>query len=787
MTVRALLPLLALLMLACEESPAPSTSQPEPQRFSFTATLGQAVSQAIQLVPDEVVPAGSETPDTISLDFGLASQNYLFSPSGRGTLRVDVRVRNNFAEDATAIIVVLKSIQPATGRSALGDDRPLNGVDNKLGAWRYTQVPAGQWSPARTWSFNVPNNSGFLVSGEVWAIFGNVPPVAHAGGPYHVTPASNGCTSAPGVVLTLNAAGSADPDPGDLLTYEWDTDGDGQYDDAVGASPAFTFTEMGQSGFGLVGDHTVGVRVTDIAGATATSTATVTVANVPLAVLSKGATMASSDGTGGYGRVEFNFNRPVYGTLGPEAAVFWERYSNTPYETAVTFSGCKVSFTPERPIGFNFPWEMQLTALAELHDGGGNLWVGPESHSFSTGGKDQVVFTAILPPDTGYSLYLSDSNGGHLTKLPTFTHERHVPAGAPRWSYDGLYITYAVRKDNEPPSDSRIEMRRFSLIDFKFEVLSPPLPVSVPSEPSLSPDNRRIAYAGFPIFAQGTCSDNEAPCTVVNRNACADPIKSYCLGIGVCSDNFAYCTYLNKIGCESPNATCILEGYCSDNRQVCDRVSDPAGVNKSLCGTPATADCVPANNSAIHIWDTENGTVTRIPRLTVSGGDTTPHFSPDGKSLLYMSSQQGTQQLWKFTLAGTQRIPSTTLCRNLTGTSYPPCRLTDVPQALFGGLSWHPRGDTALVNLRIAAEGFPLRFANTNTGLINVGTPFAMSQPVAWGTFASANGTSMIAINNEGNQLIRVDALNTSPVTNPIINVPDAVFLAAQWYFPARP
>ncbi len=126
------LALLALLTLACEESPQPSPSQPEPQRFAFTATLGngsssgecvgarcnvplqggtESRSQPIELVPDEV---GSETPDTISLDFGLSGQTYVFNPSGRGTLRVDVRVRNNFGENASAIIVVLKSIQPAT-------------------------------------------------------------------------------------------------------------------------------------------------------------------------------------------------------------------------------------------------------------------------------------------------------------------------------------------------------------------------------------------------------------------------------------------------------------------------------------------------------------------------------------------------------------------------------------------------------------------------------------------------------------------------------------------------
>jgi predicted extracellular nuclease len=89
----------------------------------------------------------------------------------------------------------------------------------------------------------------------------NHAPTVSAGGPYSVDE---------GGTVTLHATGS-DAD-GDTLTYAWDLDGDGQYDDAVGANPAYAAGD---------GPATVAVSVQASDGtATASDSAQVTVANV---------------------------------------------------------------------------------------------------------------------------------------------------------------------------------------------------------------------------------------------------------------------------------------------------------------------------------------------------------------------------------------------------------------------------------------------------------------------------------------------------------------------------
>lgn len=89
----------------------------------------------------------------------------------------------------------------------------------------------------------------------------NRPPSVDIGGPY---------TGQEGAPVTLTATG-LDPD-GDPLTYTWDLDHDGTFDDATGATATWTFTDNGT--------FPIHVQLTDSEGATSTASTTVTVSNV---------------------------------------------------------------------------------------------------------------------------------------------------------------------------------------------------------------------------------------------------------------------------------------------------------------------------------------------------------------------------------------------------------------------------------------------------------------------------------------------------------------------------
>src|SRR6185436_12115301 len=93
----------------------------------------------------------------------------------------------------------------------------------------------------------------------------NTPPTA-------VASASPTSGAAP-LTVGFSGAGSSDPDPGATLTYAWDLDDDGAFDDAAGATASWTYQQPGT--------YTPELRVTDNLGASDTDAVTVTAGNSP--------------------------------------------------------------------------------------------------------------------------------------------------------------------------------------------------------------------------------------------------------------------------------------------------------------------------------------------------------------------------------------------------------------------------------------------------------------------------------------------------------------------------
>ena len=78
----------------------------------------------------------------------------------------------------------------------------------------------------------------------------------------------------------LDASGSTDPG-GDALSFAWDLDDDGSYDDAVGATPTVPWATL--LGLGLASDGSpmnVGMQVDDGQGGIDTAATTVVISNL---------------------------------------------------------------------------------------------------------------------------------------------------------------------------------------------------------------------------------------------------------------------------------------------------------------------------------------------------------------------------------------------------------------------------------------------------------------------------------------------------------------------------
>jgi Rib/alpha/Esp surface antigen-like repeat protein len=183
----------------------------------------------------------------------------------------------------------------------------------------------------------------------------NQPPTAVA----TATPTSGGAP----LTVAFDGTGSSDPDPGDTLSYAWDLDADGAYDDSTAARPTYTYTTPG--------NYAASLRVTDPDGASDTDSVTISVGNTaPVATINTpavGTTWAVGD--------VINFSGsatdPQQGTLPPSAlswALIMHHCPSTCHQhTVQTFSGvASGSFTaPDH----EYPSHLELILTAT--DSGG--------------------------------------------------------------------------------------------------------------------------------------------------------------------------------------------------------------------------------------------------------------------------------------------------------------------------------------------------------------------------------------------------------------------------------
>ena len=163
------------------------------------------------------------------------------------------------ADEGAAIILSGYAIDPGYDAQVYEWDLDDDGVyDDATGE-----------SPARTWNddgvyevgLRVTDDDGAAGTTSTTVTIFNVAPIATANGPY---------SGEEGTPILLSGFAM---DPGaDPLTYSWDMDGDGAYDDATGPSPAWTWYDNGP--------YTVGLEVSDDDGGVGTASALVALFNI---------------------------------------------------------------------------------------------------------------------------------------------------------------------------------------------------------------------------------------------------------------------------------------------------------------------------------------------------------------------------------------------------------------------------------------------------------------------------------------------------------------------------
>ena len=163
--------------------------------------------------------------------------------------------------------------------------------------------------------------------------------------------------------MTVSFDGSSSSDPnGDPLSYEWDLDGDGGFDDSTAAKPIWTYN--------AAGSYRVSLRVSDGRGGTATDAITI-----------------------GVGRPKVTISTPT-------TSLRWA------VGESVSFSG---SATDNQGVGIpaaNLTWKLVLKhgACPDCHEHFLQTYSGTASGSFTTPDHD-------YPSELELSLTATDSSG----------------------------------------------------------------------------------------------------------------------------------------------------------------------------------------------------------------------------------------------------------------------------------------------------------------------------------------------------------------------------------------
>jgi PKD repeat protein/glucose/arabinose dehydrogenase len=199
-----------------------------------------AYHHSSRVVPNETCPTGSSSVSGLEFEFSAAQSSYPAEYDGALFFA-------DYSRDCIWAMLKGTNGLPAQGQIRTFVAAAANPVNLETG-------PGGDL-------FYVDFDGGTIQRIQFFGA--NEPPTADA----QAEPTTG---SAP-LTVAFDGTGSTDPDPGDTLSYAWDLDGDGAYDDSTASQPTHTYTTQGI--------YNASLRVTDSQGASDTDSVTITVGN----------------------------------------------------------------------------------------------------------------------------------------------------------------------------------------------------------------------------------------------------------------------------------------------------------------------------------------------------------------------------------------------------------------------------------------------------------------------------------------------------------------------------
>jgi len=229
--------------------PKPSHSYEDNGSYDVTLTVTDDSGYSDDLMRSVSVKAPPAKPSNPSTSNGAT--NVSTSPS----LEVDVYDPDGDSMDVTFYDVYDNII----------------GTDSNVWSSSTASITWSGLSYGSTYSwYAVADDGSARTTSNTWSFTTNHTPTADAGGPYGIDEGDS---------LSLDGSGSTDQD-GSIISYSWDLDDDGNYDDVSGATPTFSWSTLISNGLDDDGTYTLDLRVEDDDGATGTGGTVLTINNV---------------------------------------------------------------------------------------------------------------------------------------------------------------------------------------------------------------------------------------------------------------------------------------------------------------------------------------------------------------------------------------------------------------------------------------------------------------------------------------------------------------------------